>query len=134
MSLMALRKSWKKLKSWCFHHWRWLVFVSGALLLFCLGRRSNKDLFRHAQSALKAAELESKAIERKHKTEIKLREKARVKYDKAMEAIEKKHEKNKAELSEAKKKELKKNLKKVKNNPDEIDKLLFEEFGIREAR
>ena len=101
MSLLTLRKYWKKLRSWCFHHWRWLVFASGALLLFCLGRRSNKELFRQAKASLKMADLESKAIERKHRTEIKLREKARVKYD---------------------------------NNPDEIDKLLLKEFGIREVK
>ena len=80
------------------------------------------------------ADLESKAIERKHKTEIKLREKARDKYEKAMERIEREYENNKAELSEAKKKEMKKNLKKVKDNPKEIDRLLFKEFGIREVK
>ena len=80
------------------------------------------------------SELESKAIERSHRTEIKMRDKARVKYEKAMETIEREYEQNKAELSEAKKKELKKNLKKVKNNPDEIDKILLKEFGIREVK
>ena len=134
MSLLTLRKYWKKLRSWCFHHWRWLVFASGALLLFCLGRRSNKELFRQAKASLKMADLESKAIERKHRTEIKLREKARVKYANAMERIEREYEQNKAQLSEAKKEELKKNLKKVKNNPKEIDRLLFKEFGIREVK
>ena len=134
MNLLTLQKYWKKLRSWCFHHWRWLVFASGALLLFCLGRRSNKELFRQAKAALKMSELESKAIERSHRTEIKLRDKARVKYEKAMERIEREYEENKAELSEAKKQELKKNLKKVKNNPKEIDKLLFKEFGIREVK
>ena len=134
MNPSTLRKYWKKLKSWCFHHWRWLVFVSGAILLFCLGRRSNKELFRQAKASLKMSELESKAIERSHRTEIKMRDKARVKYEKAIERIEREYEQNKAELSEAKKKELEKNLKKVKNNPDEIDKLLLKEFGIREVK
>ena len=103
-------------------------------MLFCLGRRSNKELFRQANAALKMSKLESKAIERSHKTEIKLKEKARVKYERAMERIEREYEENKAELSEARKKELEKNLKKVKNNPKEIDKLLFKEFGIREVK
>lgn len=134
MDLLTLQKYWKKLRSWCFHHWRWLVFVSGAILLFCLGRRSNKELFRQAKASLKMSELESKAIERSHRTEIKMRDKARVKYEKAIERIEREYEQNKAELSEAKKKELEKNLKKVKNNPDEIDKLLLKEFGIREVK
>ena len=103
-------------------------------MLFCLGRKSNKGLFVQAQNALRASKLESKAIERRHRVEVKMREKAKVKYDKAMKAVEKRHEKGKDELSEAKKKEFKKNLKKVKDNPDEIDKLLFEEFGIREVK
>tara|TARA_R100001443_G_scaffold99314_1_gene106425 strand:+ start:2288 stop:2533 length:246 start_codon:yes stop_codon:yes gene_type:complete len=80
------------------------------------------------------ADLESKAIERGHRTEIKLREKARVKYDKAMERVEREYEEGKDELAKAKKREFKKNLKKAKNNPDEIDKLLLKEFGIREVK
>ena len=134
MSLLALRKYWKKLRSWCFHHWRWLVLLSAAVALFFLGRKSNKNMFRQAQAALKTHELEKRSIERMQNLEIKKREEARTKYNKALKTIEERYESDMFDLSEAKKKEMQKNLKKVKNNPKAIDNMLMEEFGIREVR
>ena len=134
MSWLAVKKYWNRLRSWCFHHWRWLVLVSAGLGLFLLGRKSNKNIFRQAQASLRTHELEKKSIERSHRIEIKKREKARVKYERAMKTLEERHKSDVFDLSEAKKKEMQKNLKKVKNDPKEIDRILMEEFGIREVK
>ena len=102
--------------------------------MFLLGRKSNKGLLKQAQGALKSQKLESAAVERSHRLEIKKREKARKKYESAMERIEKEHSEGQQKLDEAKKKELKKNLKLAKNNPDEIDRILSDEFGLKEIK
>jgi len=83
---------------------------------------------------LKTQKLESKAIERSHKIEIKQREKAHQKYELAMAKIEEAHKMNREGFDEVKKKELQKNLKLAKNKPNEIDKILFEEFGLKEVK
>ena len=134
MSLLAAKKYWDKFKVWCYYHWKWLVLIAAFVVMFCLGRKSNKKFLKQAEGALKARELESKAIERAHNLEIKNREKARQKYELAMAKIEEAHKMKREGFNEAKKKELQKNLKLAKNKPNEIDKILFEEFGLKEVK
>jgi len=52
----------------------------------------------------------------------------------AMAKIEEAHKMNREGFDEVKKKELQKNLKLAKNKPNEIDKILFEEFGLKEVK
>ena len=134
MNALIAKKYWDKFRVWCFYHWKWLVLILVFVVTFLLGRKSNKGLLRQAQGALKSQKLESKAIERSHSLEIKKREKARKKYESAIQRIESEHSKGQQKLDEARKKELKKNLKLAKNNPDEIDKILSEEFGLKEMK
>jgi flagellar biosynthesis/type III secretory pathway M-ring protein FliF/YscJ len=107
-----------------------LIFV----VAFCFGRKSNKKVLKQAKGALEAQKLESKAIERSHKIEIKQREKARKKYELALSKVEQAHRRRVEGFDDAKKKEMQKNLKLAKNNPNEIDKILFKEFGLREVK
>ena len=51
-----------------------------------------------------------------------------------MKKIEQAHRDNLEGFDEIKKKELQKNLKLAKNKPNEIDKILFEEFGLKEVK
>ena len=134
MNLLKAKKYWDKLRTWCFYHWKWLVLISAFVIAFCLGRKSNKKILKRAQGALAAHKLENRAIERAHNVEIKRREKARKKYEAAMVKVEEAHKRRLNDFDEAKKKELQKNLKLAKNNPNEIDKILFEEFGLREVK
>ena len=134
MNALIAKKYWDKFKVWCYYHWKWLVLILAFVVMFLLGRKSNKGLLKQAQGALKSQKLESAAVERSHRLEIKKREKARKKYESAMERIEKEHSEGQQKLDEAKKKELKKNLKLAKNNPDEIDRILSDEFGLKEIK
>jgi len=134
VTLLAAKKYWDKLKIWCYYHWKWLVLILAFVVTFCLGRKSNKKLLKQAEGTLKTQKLESKAIERAHKMEIKQREKAHQKYELAMAKIEEAHKMNREGFDEVKKKELQKNLKLAKNKPNEIDKILFEEFGLKEVK
>ena len=134
MNALIAKKYWDKFRVWCFYHWKWLVLILAFVVMFLLGRKSNKGLLKQAQGALKSQKLESAAVERSHRLEIKKREKARKKYESAMERIEKEHSEGQQKLDEARKKELKKNLKLAKNNPDEIDRILSDEFGLKEIK
>jgi len=134
VNVLTAKKYWDKFRIWCFYHWKWLVLILAFVVMFLLGRKSNKKLLKQAKGALESQKLQSKAIERSHSLEIKKREKARKKYESALERIESEHSKGQQKLNEVRKKELKKNLKLAKNNPDEIDKILFEEFGLKEMK
>ena len=134
MNLLKAKKYWNKLRSWCFYHWKWLVLISAFIFMFFLGRKSSRKILKQAQNAMEAHKLENRAIERAHNVEIKRREKARKKYEAAMTKVEEAHKRKLKDFDEAKKKELQKNLKLAKNNPTEIDKILFKEFGLREVK
>ena len=134
MTLLAAKKYWDKLRTWCYYHWKWLVLILAFVVAFCFGRKSNKKVLKQAKGALEAQKLESKAIERSHKLEIKQREKARKKYELALSKVEQAHRRKREGFDDAKKKEMRKNLKLAKNKPNEIDKILFEEFGLKEIK
>ena len=134
MNFLAAKKHWDKFRTWCYYHWKWLVLMLAFVVAFCFGRKSNKKVLKQAKGALEAQKLESKAIERSHKIEIKQREKARKKYELALSKVEQAHRRKREGFDDAKKKEMRKNLKLAKNKPNEIDKILFEEFGLKEIK
>lgn len=131
---LTFKKNFKKTLSWVESHWRWLVFSIGALAVLILTRKKSAHLIRNAKLALKSGQRERNVMEEFHQKEIKRREYARNKYDKAMKIIEERHRSNLFQLDEKKKKEMQNNLKKVKDNPDEIDRVLMEQFGIQEVK
>jgi len=134
VTLLSAKKYWDKFKTWCYYHWKWLVLILAFVVAFCLGRKSNKKILKQAQGALEFQKLESKAIERTHRIEIRQREKARKKYELALSKVEQAHRRKLVGFDAAKKKEMQKNLKLAKNKPNEIDKILFEEFGLKEIK
>ena len=103
MSLLVAKKYWDKFKVWCLYHWKWLVLILAFAVTFLLGRKSNKKLLKQAKGALESQKLQSKAIERSHSLEIKKREKARKKYESALERIDREHSKGEQKIDEARK-------------------------------
>ncbi len=84
-----------------------------------------------AKLALKQYEQEKRAIERAYKAEIELRNKAKKKYDEAIKTVSEEFKGNVNSLNFKKENEIREMLKKAKNNPDEIDKILENELGIK---
>ena len=125
---------WVKLKlaaAWCRQYWRWLIFVVAVLVSYFLGKR-DKDKFKEQARLAKEMYLkEREVIERAHKLELQKKEEAQKRYSEAVARIEKKHEEDQFNLTHAKKEAIKKMVKKAKNNPDEIDRILEDELGIK---
>ena len=74
---------------------------------------------------------EREAIERAHEVELKKKEEAQKRYSDAVDKIEKKYEQDQFNLTHAKKEAVKKMVKKAKNDPDAIDRILEEQLGIK---
>jgi hypothetical protein len=125
---------WVKLKlaaAWCRQYWRWLIFVVAVLVSYFLGKR-DKDKFKEQARLAKEMYLkEREVIERAHKLELQKKEEAQKRYSEAVARIEKKHEEDQFNLTHAKKEAVKKMVKKAKNDPDEIDRILEDELGIK---
>lgn len=125
---------WVNLKialTWCRQHWRWLVLSIAFLIVYSLGRRGSKSLKLQAELARKQYLREKEAIQTAHEHEIRLRDEAQQRYTEAVDKIEKRYENNKDSISHAKKEEVKKMIRKAKESPEVIDKILEEELGIR---
>ena len=63
--------------------------------------------------------------------EIKKREEANKRYSNAVKKIEEKYEKDKANITHSKKENIKRLVNKAKTDPDQIDRILEQELGIK---
>ena len=125
---------WVNLKiaaAWCRQHWRWLVLSIAFVVVYVFGRKGSKSIKLQAELARKQYLREKQAIQRSHDIEIKKREEAEERYSDAVDIIEKRHEESKQDLTRAKKEEIKKMVRKAKEDPGEVDRILEEQLGIK---
>ncbi len=120
----------KILLAWCRQHWRWLVLSVAFLIVYALGKRGSKSLKLQAELARKQYLKEKETIQKAHDHEIEKKKEAEKRYSDAVNKIEKKYESDKENLTRAKKEEIKSLIKKVKEDPNEIDRILKQELGI----
>ena len=125
---------WVKLKlaaAWCRQYGRWLVFVIAVLASYLLGKRGKDALKEQAKLAKDMYIKEKEIIERAHELELQKREEAQERYSKAVDKIEERYENDRQNITHAKKEAIKKMVQKAKSDPDEVDKILEEQLGIR---
>ena len=125
---------WVKLKlaaAWCRQYWRWLVFATAVLVSYLLGKRGKDALKEQAKLAKDMYIKEKEIIERAHELELQKREQAQERYSKAVDKIEERYENDRQNITHAKKEAIKKMVQKAKSDPDEVDKILEEQLGIR---
>tara|TARA_Y100001963_G_C6780175_1_gene449435 strand:+ start:1007 stop:1429 length:423 start_codon:yes stop_codon:yes gene_type:complete len=115
----------------CRQHWRWVVGIVAFIVVYSLGRKGAKGVRIQAELARKQYKREKEAIEKAHELEIKKREQAEKNYSDAVRKIEEKYEKDKLNITRTKKEDIKKLVRDAKNNPDEIDRILEHELGIK---
>ena len=84
-----------------------------------------------AKLTLKHYKQEKDAIVKAYETEKKLREEAKRKYDNAMKIVREKYKNDFNSLNMQKEAEVRKKLKQAKNDPDEINRILEDELGIK---
>ena len=125
---------WLKTKivlAWCRQHWRWLVLSIAFLVVYALGKRGSKSLKVQAELARKQYLRDKEAIEKAHEEQNRLRDEAQKRYAEAVDKIEHRYERDKKNITHAKKEAIKKMVKKVKEDPDEVDRILEEQLGIK---
>lgn len=125
---------WVKLKiasAWCRQHWRWLVLSIAFIVVYLLGKRGQKSLRVQAELARKQYLREKEAIQKAHEFEIEKRDEAEKVYSEAVTKIEERYEKDKQNLTFAKKEELKALVRKAQEDPTEVDRILEQELGIK---
>ena len=117
--------------AWSRQYWRWLVFATAVLVSYLLGKRGKDALKEQAKLAKDMYIKEKEIIERAHELELQKREQAQERYSKAVDKIEERYENDRQNITHAKKEAIKKMVQKAKSDPDEVNKILEEQLGIR---
>ena len=131
MTWLIAKKYLKLTAAFCRQHWRWLVAVIAFVVVYSLGKKSAGAVRLQADLAKEQWRRDKEAIEKAHELEIKKREEANKRYTEAVKQIEEKYEKDKWNITHSKKEEIKGLVRKSKTDPDEIDRILEQELGIK---
>ena len=128
---LAAKKYIKIAAVWCRQHWRWLVIGGIALIMYYFGHKTSRAHLIQAKLALKSYEQEKRAIEKAYEKEIEDVKKAQDTYNKAMAQLSQEFSSKTDSVSLKKEKKIRDLVKKAKKDPDEIDRILEEELGIK---
>ena len=127
-------KKWFKISSaWCRQHWRWVVMASVALLMYYFGKKASRVQLIQAKLALRSYEKEKEAIESAHQKEVEGIKKAQKTYNTALAQVDQQFSSKTDSLSLEKEKRVRKMINKAKKDPDEINKILEQEMGIKRS-
>ena len=122
--------TWAKIKLWCFHNWRFLVIGGAIVLAYLLGGKKVKALETQLQMARDLYKKERDAIEGASDKKTKLQKEANTKYLRALEIANRTamESSDHAELIKAER--VRRLVEQNKDNPEVIDRILADEFGI----
>ena len=122
--------TWAKIKLWCFHNWRILVITGAIILAYVLGGKKVKSLQTQLQMAQDLYKKEIDAVENASDKKTEMMSVANLKYQRALEIAHKTamESSDHAELIKAER--VRRLVEQNKNNPEVIDRILADEFGI----
>ncbi len=125
-----MKISWAKIKLWCFHNWRFLVIGGAIVLAYLLGGKKVKSLQTQLQMSRELYKKETDAINGASNKKAEMMSVANLKYQRALEIAHKTamESSDHAELIKAER--IRRLVEDNKENPEEIDRILNEEFGI----
>ena len=123
----------KSIYNWCLKNWKALGIALGSLVAFLIGSKRQKDKNADDVILLDQAMKEAAFIEKAHKEERKKLIKAEIKYQIAMQELEKKYDDKNSKLEREKDHVYRQILNRAKDDPDKLDRIL-EDMGINEVK
>jgi thioesterase domain-containing protein len=123
----------KKIWECCLKNWKALGIALGGLIAFLIGSKRQKDKNEDDVILLDQAMREAAFVEKAHKEERKKIIKAEIKYQIAMQELEKKYDDETSDLIREKDHIYKQMLSRVKDDPQKLDDFL-KVMGINEVK
>mgnify|MGYP001220620199 FL=1 len=123
----------KKIRDWCLKNWKALGVALGGLVAFLIGSKRQKDKNKDDVILLDQAMREAAFVEKAHREERKKIIKAEIKYQIALQELEKKYDDKNSKLERDKDHVYRQILDRAKNDPDKLDSIL-EDMGINEVK
>lgn len=124
--IIFLRKAYSFIKA----YWYIPVIIIGILFFAVVFNEKNYSLLNILSKRKEMHKREVEAIEKIHSEEIRKREEALEVYHKTIKSIEEKYEKDSLNLTNSKKKEIKKIVDETHDNPDLLAKKLANQMGF----
>jgi len=125
-----MKLKWEKLKLWCFHNWRILVIIGAIALAYILGGKKVNALQVQLQMARELYDKERLAIENASDKKTEMQTTANLKYKRALEIAHKTAMESDDHIELIKAERVRRLVEENKDDPDAIDRILAEEFGI----
>ena len=125
-----MKLKWEKLKLWCFHNWRFLVIGGAIVLAYVLGGKKVKALQVQLQMSRELYKKEVDAIEGASQRKTEMQTEANIKYKRALEIANKTAMESNDHIELVKAERVRRLVEANKDNPEEIDRILSNEFGI----
>ena len=129
LTWLTIKKILKRIWAWLKHYWYAPAVVLYTIILWFL--------FRRREGAQEVLEIRNEsyqkqidAINEAHRKELEKRDQILEKYGDLSNRLEEKYAEEEEELDNQKKKRLKEIIEKHYNNPDELARLLAEEYGL----
>ena len=122
--------TWAKIKLWSFHNWRFLVIGGAIVLAYVLGGKKVNALQTQLQMSRELYKKELDAIEGASDKKTEMQTEANIKYKRALEIAHKTAMDSDDHIQLIKAERVRRLVEENKDNPEAIDRILADEFGI----
>jgi hypothetical protein len=131
MTWLAFVLHSKKVWVWCKHHWKILALALWTLIVFAIARKNVKAYKKVLDTTIENYKKEVEVLEDTHKEEIRKRDEAIKKHNDDIKRLEDEYVGDKEELSVEKRSRYLELVKMYDSDPENINKILEEEFGFK---
>jgi len=129
LTLLTIKTSLKKTWVWLKHNWYVPAVIVYTIVLWLLFRNKTRAL-DVLETRVKSYEDQMKVIDDAHAKEIAKRDQILKNYNKVLQDLEKDYEEKNMVLSKKKKEEVKRIVKEYNDRPDDLAKILAEQYGL----
>ena len=121
------KKSW----IWCRHHWKILALALWTLIVFLVARKNVRAYKKVLDATVENYKKEVEVLENSHNEEIRKRDEAIKKHNEDIKSLEEKYAGDKHQLDVKKRSRYLELVKMYDTDPENINKILQEEFGFK---
>ncbi len=121
----------KKIWTWCKHHWKILALALWTLIVFLVARKNVRAYKKVLNTTIENYKKEIEVLEDSHKKEILKRDEAIKKHNDDLRKLEEKYAGDKHQLDVKKRSRYLELVKMYDTDPENINKILQEEFGFK---
>ena len=121
----------KKIWVWCKHYWKILALALWTLVVFLIARKNVRAYKKVLDTTVENYKKEVEVLENSHKEEIRKRDEAIKKHNDDIKKLEERYAGDKQELDVKKRSRYLELVKMYDTDPENINKILQEEFGFK---